>query len=157
VTSVLRFLQFFALGTWVGGIIFLSFVEAPGVFGLLASNPEQAGNIVGYSLTRLHYIGIVGAVIYLLAGVGLAKSVKWLAPPAAILVIVMLGLTLISERGVRPRINRVRSQISSSVEAMPADNPLRVQFDRLHRVSVQLEGATLLIGIAALFLTVRGK
>lgn len=153
-TSVLRFLQFFALGTWVGAIIFLSFVEAPGVFGLL-SNREQAGNIVGYSLTRLHYIGIIAAVVYLLAGVGLGKSVKWLTAPAAILVLAMLALTIASERGVRPRINRVRAQIPSSVDAMPADNPLRAQFDRLHRVSVQLEGATLLVGVVALFLTAR--
>jgi hypothetical protein len=153
-TSAFRFLQFFALGTWVGSIIFLSFVEAPGVFGILSSR-EQAGNIVGYSLTRLHYIGVIAAVVYLLAGVGLAKSAKWLAAPAAILVIAMLALTIASERGVRPLINALRAQIPSSVEAMPADNPLRAQFDRLHRVSVELEGATLLIGVFALFLTAR--
>ena len=35
------------------------------------------------------------------------------------------------------------------------DVALRVEFDRLHGVSVKLEGATLLIGFASLFLTVR--
>jgi Domain of unknown function (DUF4149) len=156
-TNVLRFLQFLALGTWVGSIVFLSFVEAPGVFGILASNREQAGRIVGYSLTRLHYIGIVAAVVYLFAGFGIAKSPKWLTAPAAVLVLVMLGLTLASELGVRPRIDAVRTQITTSVDVMPPANPLRRQFDRLHRLSVQLEGATLLVGIAALFLTVRGE
>lgn len=153
-TATLRFLQFFALGTWVGGIIFLSFVEAPGVFSILPSR-EQAGSIVGYSLTRLHHIGLIAAVIYLLAGLGLAKSLKWLITPPAILVAVMLLLTLISEHAVRPRINVVRSQITTSVDALPPDNPLRIQFGRLHRVSVQLEGATLLFGVVALFLTSR--
>jgi uncharacterized membrane protein len=153
-TSALRFLQLFALGTWVGGIIFLSFVEAPGVFSLLASR-EQAGSIVGYSLTRLHHIGVVAAVIYLVAGLALLKMARWLITPAAILVVIMVVLTLISEQIVRPRINRVRSQITTSVDAMPADNPLRAQFDHLHRVSVQLEGATLLLGVIALFLTVQ--
>ena len=153
-TTSLRFLQFFALGTWVGGIIFLSFVEAPGVFSILASR-EQAGSIVGYSLTRLHYIGVIGAVIYLVAGLGLAKSLKWLITPAAIVVIVMLLLTVISEQIVRPRINSVRSQITTSVDALPPDNPLRIQFGRLHRVSVQLEGATLFLGVVVLFLTAR--
>ena len=147
-------MQLFALGTWIGGIIFLSFVEAPGVFSLLVSR-EQAGSIVGYSLTRLHYIGMVSALIYLVAGVGLARSAKWFASAAAILVIIMLGLTLISELGVRPRINAVRSQLTGTVDATPPQNPLRAQFDRLHRVSVQLEGATLLLGIVALFLTAR--
>lgn len=148
--SFLRFLQFFALGTWVGGIIFLSFVEAPGVFGILP-NPDQAGTVVGYSLTRLHYIGIAAAIVYILAGLGLPSRPRW---PGAILVIVMLALTLGSEFGVRPRMNTLRSQMIS-IQATPPENPLRVRFDRLHRASVALEGATLLIGIAALFLTTR--
>jgi len=152
-TSTLRFLQIFALGTWVGGIIYLSFVVAPGVFGIL-TNRDQAGNIVGYSLTRLHLIGVIAALVYLLAGLGLAKSLKWLIAPAAILVIVMLALTLVSEHAVRPRIAVLRAQMVS-VDATRPENPLRVSFDRLHRVSVQLEGATLLLGIAALFPTAR--
>ena len=152
-TTALRFLQFLALGTWIGGIIFLSFVEAPGVFGIL-SNRDQAGSIVGYSLTRLHYIGVVAAVLYLIAGLALAKSARFLIAPAAILVIVMLALTVISEHGVRPRMAALRAQMVS-VDATPPENPLRVQFDRLHRASVQLEGATLLLGVVALFLTAR--
>jgi uncharacterized membrane protein len=152
-SNALRFLQVFALGTWVGGIIYLSFVVAPGVFGILTSR-DQAGNIVGYSLTRLHLLGVIAAAVYLIAGLGLAKSLKWLITPAAILVIVMLALALISEHAVRPRMAALRTQMVS-VDATPPENPLRVRFDGLHRVSVQLEGATLLLGIAALFLTVR--
>jgi len=152
-TSTLRFLQIFALGTWVGSIIYLSFVVAPGVFGIL-SNRDQAGNIVGYSLTRLHLIGLIGALVYLIAGLGLAKSAKWPVTPAAILVIAMLALTLISEHAVRPQMAALRTEMVS-VDATPPENPLRVRFDRLHRVSVQLEGATLLLGIAALFFTAR--
>jgi hypothetical protein len=143
----------FGLGTWVGGIIFLSFVEAPGVFSIL-SNREQAGSIVGHSLTRLHYIGMIAAVIYLVAGLALAKSARWLIAPAAILVILMLALTLGSEYGVRPRMAALRTQMTS-VEATPLESPARTKFDGLHRRSVQLEATTLLLGIAALFLTAR--
>lgn len=152
-TSILRFLQIFGLGTWVGGIIFLSFIEAPGVFGIL-SNREQAGSIVGYSLTRLHYIAMIAAVIYLIAGLALAKSARWLIAPAAILIVLMLALTLVSEYGVRPRMAALRTQMTS-VEATPPESPARINFDRLHRASVQLEATTLLLGIAALFLTAR--
>lgn len=147
----MRFLQFFALGTWIGGIIFLSFVEAPGVFGIL-SNQAQAGRVVGFSLTRLHYIGMAAAIVYLIAGLGLVGAYKWLASPAAILVLVMLALTLISQYGVRPRMDALRAQMIS-VEATPPENPLREEFDRLHRASVGLEGASLLVGVVALFLT----
>jgi hypothetical protein len=152
-SSILRFLQIFALGAWVGGIIFFSFVEAREVFSIL-SNREEAGSIVGYSLTRLHYIGMIAAVVYLIAGLVLVKSAKWFASPAAILVILMLALSLVSEYGVRPRMADLRAQMAS-VDAMPLESPARSKFDRLHRASVQLEGATLLLGIAALFLAAR--
>ncbi|HXW54757.1 MAG TPA: DUF4149 domain-containing protein [Candidatus Cybelea sp.] len=154
-TNVVRFLQFFALGTWVGGIIFLSFVEAPGVFGVLGPHRDQAGNIVGYSLTRLHYIGVVAALIYLVAGFAIVKSAKWLITPAAILVMAMLALTAISQFAVRPRMAVLRAEMVS-IDATPPENTLRARFDRLHRLSVQLEGATLLAGVVAIFLTVRG-
>ncbi|HKS66292.1 MAG TPA: DUF4149 domain-containing protein [Candidatus Acidoferrales bacterium] len=154
-TNVLRFLKLFALGTWIGGIIFLSFVEAPGVFGIL-SNLDRAGSVVGYSLTRLHYIGIAAAVVYLAAGFGLEAGQRWVTAPAAILVLVMLGLTLVSQYGVRPKMDRLQAQMVS-IQATAMTNPLRVQFEHLHRASVWLEGGTLVIGIAALFLTTRQK
>jgi hypothetical protein len=153
VNNLLRFLQFLALGTWIGAIIFLSFIEAPAVFGILR-NLDQAGSVVGYSLTRLHYIGIAAAIVYIVAGFGLASRLRWPTTAPAILVFVMFALTLASEFGVRPRMDVLRSQMVSIQEA-PPENALRVQFDRWHRASVGLEGATLLIGIAALFLTSR--
>ncbi len=78
-----------------------------------------------------------------------------LAEPAALGVILMLVLTLASQRIVIPRMDALRAQMGS-VEAAPRENPLRVEFDRLHRVSVQIESGVLLVGLAALFLTVRG-
>ena len=44
-----------------------------------------------------------------------------------------------------------------SIDATPKESALRVEFDKLHAVSVQLEGAILLIGVAALYFTVRTK
>jgi uncharacterized membrane protein len=151
--SILRFIQVFALGTWVGSIIYLSFVVAPGAFGVLQSR-DQAGLMVGYSLARLHYLGMVAAVLYLVAGLALAQSVKAFAQPAMIGVVLMLLLTVTSQTRVTPRLAELRSEMVS-VDATPKDNPLRVEFDRLHRVSVRMEVMVLVIGIAALFCTVR--
>jgi hypothetical protein len=41
------------------------------------------------------------------------------------------------------------------VDATPKDNPLRVEFDRLHQTSVRIEVVVLLLGIVSLFFTVR--
>jgi uncharacterized membrane protein len=153
-TNILRFVQVFALGTWVGSIIYLSFVVAPGAFGILQSR-DQAGLMVGYSLARLHYLGVVAAVLYLLAGLVLAPSLKTFLQPAMIGVVLMLALTLVSQTRVTPRLAELRTEMVL-VDATPKDNPLRVEFDRLHQTSVRIEATVLLIGIAALFLTVRG-
>jgi uncharacterized membrane protein len=153
-TNLLRFLQVFALGTWVGAIIYLSFVVAPGVFGTLSSR-DQAGAVVGLVLGRLHVLGLIAAAVYVAAAVALwlIYSTKELTTPAVAMVVVMAILTLISQHKVTPQMAELRHEMVS-VDATPRDNPLRVRFDQLHRVSVQLEGAVLLIGIGALWLTV---
>jgi uncharacterized membrane protein len=151
--SILRFMQVFALGTWVGSIIYLSFVVAPGAFGVLQSR-DQAGLMVGYSLARLHYMGVIGAVLYLTAGLALAPSWKTFLQPAMIGVVLMLCLTLVSQTRVTPRLAELRAEMVS-VDATPKQDPLRVEFDRLHQASVRIEVAVLLIGVAVLFVTVR--
>jgi uncharacterized membrane protein len=151
--SILRFIQVFALGTWVGSIIYLSFVVAPGAFGVLQSR-DQAGLMVGYSLARLHYLGVIAAVLYLLAGLVLAPSLRTFLQPAMLGVVLMLALTLVSQTRVTPRLAELRTEMVS-VDATPKDNPLRVEFDRLHKTSVRIEVVVLVLGIAALFCTVR--
>jgi hypothetical protein len=44
-----------------------------------------------------------------------------------------------------------------SIEATAASDPHRVQFDRLHTASVDIEGGILVAGLIALFLTLREK
>jgi uncharacterized membrane protein len=152
-TSIARFVEVFALGTWVGGIVFLSFVVAPGAFGILGSR-DQAGMMVGYTLGRLHWIGIVLGLLYLVAAVVDARSIGALARPAALAVILMVALTFFSQQFVTGRMAGLRQQMVS-VDATPHDSPLRVEFDRLHVWSVRIESAVLLIGLAGIFLTVR--
>jgi len=154
-TNILRFLQIFALGTWLGAIIFLSFVVAHAAFTTLQSR-DQAGAFVGFALGRLHHLGVIAGLIYVVAGLALAPTLKSLLHPAMILVIVMAALTAVSQRGVTPRMAALRHQMVS-VDATPPDNSLRIEFDRLHVWSVRLEGTVLLLGLAALFLTVRSK
>ena len=153
--ATLRFLQFLSLGTWIGSIVYMSFVIAPGAFSILPSR-DLAGAMVNYSLASLHTIGIVAGVIYLLARAASEKSLAALAEPAALLVLLMIVLTMVSQFGVSPRMAALRVQMGS-VDATAAESPLRVAFNRLHQVSVWLESAVLLSGLVALFLTARQK
>ncbi len=137
----------------MGGIIFLSFVVAPGAFGVLSSR-DQAGTVVGFALGRLHWIGIAAGLIYLAALVLEKRALATLLRPAALAVMLMIALTFVSQHFVTGRMAGLRREMGS-VDATPRENPLRVTFDRLHVVSVRIEGAVLLLGIAGLFLTIR--
>jgi hypothetical protein len=154
VGTTLRFFQYLSLGCWLGGIIyFILFTQ--GIFSVMPTK-DLAGAVVGYSLARLHVLGIVAGCIYLIATAAQERSVAALARPAALLVIVMILCTMASQYGVIARMDTLRAQMGS-VDATPAENPLRAAFDRLHQYSVWLESAVLFSGLAALFLTVRQR
>jgi uncharacterized membrane protein len=156
--NILRFTQVFALGTWVGSIFYFSAAVAPAAFRVLQSQ-DQAGLLVQFALRRLHTLGVVAGVVFLFASAILAMSAG--SSPKSLLlsavgVVVMLILTVISQHVVIRRMTNLRRQMVS-VAATPKDNALRVEFDQLHQWSVRIEGSVLLIGFAALFLTVRSK
>ena len=154
VGTTLRFLQYLSLGCWLGGIIyFILFTQ--GIFSVMPTK-DLAGAVVGYSLARLHVLGIVAGCIYLIATAAQERSVAALARPAALLVIVMILCTMASQYGVIARMDALRAQMGS-VDATPAGNTLRAAFDRQHQYSVWLESAVLFSGLAALFLTARQK
>lgn len=151
--TFLRALEFLGLGLWLGSDVFLSFVVAPGAFGVLASR-DQAGAMVGFALTRMHLGGVICGGIFLLARLARTRSVASLASPAALCVAVMIAVTLISQFTVSAKMAALRTQMGS-IQATAADNPLLAEFSRLHRISVSLESVVLFAGITALFLLVR--
>lgn len=156
-TTILRFVAVFALGTWVGSTIFLTFFVAPDVFRLLPTR-DLAGAIVGLSLTRLHLLGMAAAFIFLVCHIGLLKRPDALVRPAALLVLGMVILTAASQYGVTPRLADLRQQMVAehgSVDATPKESHLRISFGRLHAVSATLEMAILLLGLIVLFIFVR--
>ena len=82
--ATLRFIQFLSLGCWLGSIIFF-IVFTQGIFSVMPTK-DLAGVVVGYSLARLHILGIVAGCIYIIATAALEKSVAALARPAALFV-----------------------------------------------------------------------
>jgi hypothetical protein len=154
-SNALRTIEFLCLGVWLGGVCLLSFVVAPGAFGILA-NRDIAGSMVAYTLGRAHFIGSGAGVIYLVASFLNTTSFPSVARLAAIAVVIMLLLTVFSQFYVMAHLAELRTQMGS-VDRTPATNPLRAEFDKLHRWSVWIESAVLLLGIAAVYLTVRAR
>ena len=152
-STLLRTIEFLGLSLWLGSDVFLSFVVAPGAFHLLASR-DQAGAMVRFALGRMHLLGVMCGIVILVARLLRARSFASLAAPAALCVVLMILLTVVSQQAVSPKMAVLRTQMGS-IQPTAADNPLRVEFDRLHRRSVMLESGVLLAGFAAMFLLVK--
>ena len=151
--AFLRTLEFLGLSLWLGSDVFLSFVVAPGAFRVLASR-DQAGAMVGFALWWMHMIGVVSGVVILAARLLRLRTSATLVAPTALCVVLMIGLTVVSQHAVSPKMAALRVQMGS-IQATAADSPLLAEFGRLHRISVSLEGSVLLLGLAVMYLMVR--
>ena len=154
--TILRFLMLLSLVAWIGGILFLSFVEAPVAFSV-APTRHLAGTVVGHSLAILHWIGLFSGVAFLGGSMLLSSLTTGSAEPLAarhLLVGAMVLLTVVSQFGISPKMAALRVSFGD-IDTVAADNPARVQFDALHTWSVRLEMAVLVLGLAVVYLTAR--
>ena len=73
-----------------------------------------------------------------------------------VLICLMLGLTLLSQFWIIPRMDTLRASVGDFA-TVPLDNPARVQFDALHVWSTRVEGAVLVAGIGGDLFNRRGS
>ena len=152
--SILRFLMLLSLVAWIGGLIFFAFVLAPTAFQVLPDT-HLAGNVVGRALGKLHWIAIIAGIVFLLSSLIYSSITQGTAHVFAmrhILICLMLALTLLSQFWIIPRMDTLRAQVGDFAQ-VPPTNPARVQFDALHVWSTRVEGAVLILGLLAVFLT----
>lgn len=157
--SFLRFLMLLSLICWIGGLMFFAFVLAPTAFTIpgVLPNTHLAGNIVGRALGKLHWIGLISGVVFLLSSLLYTRLTDGTAQVFAarhVLLCLMLALTLISQFGIIPLMDVLRASLGD-VRTAPIDNPERIQFDALHVWSTRVEGAVLLLGLVVVYLTAR--
>jgi uncharacterized membrane protein len=152
-TTILRAIEFLSLSLWLGADAFLSFVVAPGAFSILG-NRDAAGMMVGYSLARLHFAGIFLGFLFLVARLARTRDFASFTATASLCVVLMVVLTAASQFTVSNRMENLKKEMVS-VQNTPETDPRRVEFNRLHHISVGYEGAVLLLGLAAMFLLVR--
>jgi len=151
---LLRYLMLLSLVVWIGGLIFFAFVLAPTSFQVLPDT-HLAGNVVGRSLGKLHWIAIVSGIVFLLSSLlynRLATGTAQVLALRHVLVVLMLALTLFSQFWMIPRMDTLRAQVGDFAK-VTLNDPARVQFDALHVWSTRVEGAVLLFGLVAIWVT----
>ena len=136
------------LSAWLGAALFLATVVAPVAFAVLPSR-TLAGALVGRVLPVVFIAGLVVAVASLwLDGGDRGRSYRVRRA--------MLLATAVScaaaQFVVGPRIERVRKEIGGSVDQLPAGDPRRIAFGRLHAASVAWLGLAMVAAATTLVL-----
>ena len=139
--AALRFLAVAALAVWVGGLVALG-TTAGQIFGVLQAREgvagrEAAGLVFGAMFGRFQIVSwIAGGVVLASLGARAAlgprpRRMAW----RIWIVAAMLSLSLITSFVLMPRIDAARSAAHGPVAGLAVDNPLRVEFGRLHAAS----------------------
>jgi hypothetical protein len=135
-----------ALGCWLGGIVFFSFFTAPAVFTVLPRH--EAGQLISTIFPRYYVLGYiagaisVGLAIYLT----IAQSRRMWWGVTTLALAIALGITLYAGMAILPRADALRAV----AEEPNPDAARKAEFDGLHRRSVILNGAVLLLNLAAI-------
>lgn len=154
-----RTLLYLALIVWLGAEIFFPIVAAV-TFGVLRPDTHTAGRIVGQLLTILHGMGLVSGMVatalLALAGAwGIYKPRTVLAPMG--LAMLMIALTVCSQFGIVPAMERDRVAAGGAIDSADAANPGRIDFEKLHKWSEYVEEGILLMGLATVALVARAE
>lgn len=147
--TVARWFYLMALIVWVGEVVFFSFVVAPSLFGVFSK--VDAGRAVGAIFPTYYRLGYGCGAVLLVTGAILtatATARTWWSVNTG-LAAAMLAATLYAGVVIQPRAAALRPQIHDP--SAPA--AVKEEFDRLHRVAVQLNGAVLFAGIAVSIIT----
>lgn len=153
--TLLRALILLLIVLWLGGVMFFPVVAAT-AFSTL-TDTHAAGTIVGRCLRVLHYEGLVaGTIIIVLiwAASRVGAYTRRVFLPV-IFALAMLALTAFSQFWIIPKMEGHRLAAGGAIDAVAADNPDRVAFNKLHGVSEHVEEGVLLAGIVLVALVSR--
>jgi MFS family permease len=149
VTPIADALYRLTLSLWVGGMAIFTFLVTPILFRSLGR--DEAGRIVGLYFPAYFTYNLVLAAAALAAFFLLSRR-GWRAPHwvCAFLLALAVASAGFLRFGYYPRAQAVKARIAS-FETVPASDPLRQEFSRLHGASMGLnlfllaDGALLLL------------
>lgn len=149
-TQGLKWLYIVSLATWVGSIIFFSFVIAPTVFKVL--KPEDAAKLQRAMFPKYYLVGILCAGIGIVCvGLLLAERAfgKWPGVLSLLLIAAMGATDVWLRQTVVPHMAAIREE-----RAAGSTPELEAEWKSLHRLSVLLNVAVLFSGLVLVFLVV---
>jgi uncharacterized membrane protein len=152
---MLRYLHLLALVVWIGGVIFFSLVAAPTLFQSLPR--EVAGRATSVIFPRYYLVGAIAAGVALVTALATGiLSGRW--PRALVVEVVLIalmgGMTLYAGQVILPEAQRIRAALPA-MEGSAEHPAAQARWAVLHRRSVRLNGAVLVLGLATLWIVAR--
>lgn len=137
---------------WLGAVALFGAVVAPAAFAVLPSR-ALAGALAGRVLPVLFLAGmIVGAVVIAAARTGGARSARRGALAAGLVILfACAGAHFV----IGGQIERIRAGLPAALDELPAGDPRRVTFGRLHGFSVAALGLAAAAAVAGVGLLTR--
>jgi hypothetical protein len=154
----LRYAALLMLVVWLGGLVALGGIAAPAIFDVLSAREAAdgrllAGAVFGETLRRFHLVTYAAGGLLVLTLVLrriLGPRPMRFAWRLAI-ALVMLAATISSGWFVAGRIARLQQTMGVAPSRLPADDPRRLEFSRLHSLSTSLQLVPLLGGLALIY------
>lgn len=144
------------LSIWLGSAVFFIAV-AQSAFAVLPQR-ELAGAMVSRTLAILNFGGLAIAVILILTSFIGAKNIHrasaWIE---RLLLLVIAAACGLGQFVIGLWLSALRSQMGRPIDEVPADDPLRVQFDNLHNWSEWMLMIAMIAAVIAFFLLARRK
>ena len=153
--TLLRALILILIVLWLGGVLFFPVVAATAFSSL--PDTHAAGTIVGKCLRILHYEGLFSGtflIVLLLAARRFRAYTRSVGLPV-FFALTMLTLTAFSQFWIIPKMEGYRIAAGGAIDAVAADDPNRIAFNKLHVVSERVEEGVLLAGIVLVVLVAR--
>jgi hypothetical protein len=159
---ILRVASLAIVALWIGGLAALGIVAAPSVFAVLEQHDPVAGRtlaglVFGDIFQRFQHLAwFLGGGLLGLLGIRAALGPR----PRRfglqmLLVALMLAASAYTGLIAAPRIDALRADNPTTMAALPATDPRKIEFGRLHGLSNGLMALTLMAGLAVFWIEAR--
>ncbi len=148
-------IELLLLGAWLGAACFFSFGVAPAAFSVLPTR-DLAGSLVNRSLMIINIAGLAVGVLLLLTSLVQRGDAKraWMWAQRTLLII-MAAACAVGQFFIAFWMAYLRVQMKVPIDELAANDPLRVQFDELHKYSVWLLVTAMAASLLVFFVTSR--
>lgn len=141
--------ELLALSLWLGAMVGFGAIVAPLLFSTPGVSRSVAGEIAGRAIARTDLMGVALGILILVGLVlgGRRRPARlWRLVP----VIILIGVAATNLTYVRGRLDAIQELMDRPVAELAETDPLRVEYNRWHQISVNLWALNMLVAAGTL-------